>query len=164
MADKAWNRLPGETDKAYQAFKAFLELEDRTMANVARKTGKKTIAAIKIWKKKYNWIERSEAYDSYQFNLEMEGLARERLKVVQRHLQITKFAEGRILKVLQKKDISDEEYDTLMNYLLQLMKYERLCVGAPTESTNVEMHHDGAVSATAVQVYLPDNGRDGDKK
>ena len=39
MADKAWDRLPGETDKAYQAFKVFLELEDRTMANVARKTG-----------------------------------------------------------------------------------------------------------------------------
>ena len=36
MADKAWDRLPGETDKAYQAFKIFLELEEIQLDRAVR--------------------------------------------------------------------------------------------------------------------------------
>lgn len=60
---KIWEQQKGETNKAYYAFKTYLELEERSIPKVAEKLSVST-QNIKKWSSKNNWSERAAAYDS----------------------------------------------------------------------------------------------------
>ncbi len=60
---KIWERQKGETEKAYSAFKVYLEMENRSIPKVAQKLTVST-GHIKKWSSKNNWLERAAAYDS----------------------------------------------------------------------------------------------------
>lgn len=62
---REWERLPKETEKAWVAFSAWLELEmPRTEAKLIKKTGV-VAKSIFDWKRKYNWHARTLAYDRF---------------------------------------------------------------------------------------------------
>lgn len=72
---KSWERLPEETPKAYAAFSLYLQMppygepgERRSIANVAAKLGLSATSGVELWSAKYNWGERTAAYDSYRTN------------------------------------------------------------------------------------------------
>ncbi len=61
---KSWDRLPNESDKAYEAFRNFLNLGgERSLLKVAEKVSKSE-GQIKKWSRKNFWRERAAAYDS----------------------------------------------------------------------------------------------------
>ena len=60
---KIWERQPGETEKAYSAFKIFLEMEDRSISKVAKYLSV-SVQNVRKWSSKYNWFERAASYDS----------------------------------------------------------------------------------------------------
>ncbi len=63
--DHIWLRQAGEGEKAYEAFRCFLELGDeRTVAAVGRILGKHR-SHIDGWRSKFNWRERATAYDNH---------------------------------------------------------------------------------------------------
>ena len=60
---KIWERQKDETEKAYSAFKIYLEMEDRSIKNVAEML-RVSEQNVRRWTNKYNWSERAAAYDS----------------------------------------------------------------------------------------------------
>jgi hypothetical protein len=61
-----WNRQPGETKKAYEAFRAYRDLGGaRSIREVAHKLGK-SATLISRWSAENEWVRRVEAWDAHQ--------------------------------------------------------------------------------------------------
>ena len=83
-----WDRLETETAKAYSAFccylligpkrsllEAFRRYEGKSVAECRKKGAQKvrqTPPFFRKWSSSNNWVERSTAYDSYKYGLEIE--------------------------------------------------------------------------------------------
>lgn len=66
-------RLPNETQKAYAAFRAYINLgDDRSLTKLGRKLGK-TAAHLGEWSTKYNWLARVALHHSEQAQLQLEA-------------------------------------------------------------------------------------------
>ena len=60
-----WERQPGETPKAYQAFVVYRDLgRDRSQYKAAKKLGKSAVL-LHRWSVKYGWVKRVDIYDEY---------------------------------------------------------------------------------------------------
>lgn len=60
-----WDRQPGETSKAFEAFRAYLLLgAGRTIPLAAGQVGKST-AHLQAWSTRNHWLDRSVAYDNH---------------------------------------------------------------------------------------------------
>lgn len=68
MSDKGmpFSILPEESAKAYEAFRAYIEMDagERSYQAVADQLGK-NLSLIKGWGANYDWQERARAYDQY---------------------------------------------------------------------------------------------------
>lgn len=54
-----WERMPGETDKAFKAFCTYRDLrQNRSFTVLLETLGKKSKTQFAIWSKKYNWQAR----------------------------------------------------------------------------------------------------------
>lgn len=72
---KAWERMKGEPNKAYNLFKCFLMIgKDRTLNGLRKQLINNpcdginkvpTLSTLKVYSSKYNWIERVGLYDDY---------------------------------------------------------------------------------------------------
>lgn len=58
-----WERRDDETKKAYSAFKIYLEMENRSVKNVAEMLCVSE-QNVRRWSRKYDWKSRAVAYDS----------------------------------------------------------------------------------------------------
>lgn len=60
----AWERQPGETVKAYRAFRTYLELgQGRTLAEAARNLGHRNAKTVEAWSRKNGWQARLAAWE-----------------------------------------------------------------------------------------------------
>ena len=75
MLPKPWDRRKGESERAYEAFSAYLEMSSRSIQKVADLLSKKR-QQINTWSRKYEWRERAAAYDSSI----VEALRKEKIK------------------------------------------------------------------------------------
>jgi len=66
VEDAPWRRLPGETEKAYTAFRAYLSQQaPRNYKALAASLGKQ-LSQIKLWGSKHSWTSRAAAYDAWK--------------------------------------------------------------------------------------------------
>lgn len=70
----SFNRLPGETTKAYAAFRIFLKLgSERSVRKAARKRNK-GVTVVAEWSSKYQWTERAAAFDEHVARIEQAAM------------------------------------------------------------------------------------------
>jgi hypothetical protein len=91
---RPWERLPGESDKAYAAFQAYLGIEpahERTIAEACAKFYGRPVSHyngpsqpipqnIKTWKREYMWDTRCEAHDFWRTRDQMEAVRHARIE------------------------------------------------------------------------------------
>ncbi len=73
---KPWSKRPKESDKAYGAFMAYIELgPERTYRELARTLGRPVSYEhqVRRWVARYSWDERLAAYDSEVLERAMSG-------------------------------------------------------------------------------------------
>ncbi len=69
----AWNQLPDESEKAYEAFSAYLDSPyPRTVAAAAYVVGKSESVLMK-WAAKWRWHERAASKDNHEANVAQEA-------------------------------------------------------------------------------------------
>lgn len=139
---KLWERAPGETDKAFAAFRIYRDLgpEKRSLEAVATKVAKKALKGrgqptyIKEWSSQNKWVERASAYDDHLDEVRRAANERAIAEMSRKH------AEG-MRKIFDKglKRIDDLEAEKIQGGLaLELtmsgMKGERLARGLTTDS------------------------------
>lgn len=71
-----WDRLPGETDKAFEAFRVYLELgtSKRSYRATADVLGRKSDRWLKTWGGKYHWAERVSAWNDHTASIRTREL------------------------------------------------------------------------------------------
>lgn len=160
MAGASWEQLPNESNKAYGAFRLYLDQGfKRSHKMVAISLGIKNPAQISNWAGKFDWEGRIRDWEKEQVRLQLEAMKEEYQKKTREHLeQATGFRK--ILNIpltvfLQKvktnpdgKSEGMEEFKEmkavdLFNLILTssrsldtLVKIERVSLGAPSEITS----------------------------
>lgn len=158
--EKTWEQLPNESNKAYQAFRLFLDQGyKRSHKLVAVSLGIKNPAQISNWAGKFDWAGRIKDWEKEQIRLQLEANKEEYQKKTKEHLeQATGFRK--VLNIplqifLQKvktgadgKSEGMEEFKEmntvdLFNLILTssrsldtFVKIERISLGAPSEITS----------------------------
>lgn len=163
-----WERLPNEGDKAWAAFLAYIDMpirdvanpdNSRTLSNLTRKLGYaapagKAASTIEDWSAKFNWVERSRAYDAHQSKLTITvkdaSLAQFQREVIVRRTQQTVLmneALNRQLADILLRQNAGAEVDSLellrtVNALRYLDDLERRIAGLPTNYSSERVDDD----------------------
>lgn len=158
---RPWERQDGETEKAFSAFKAYLEMEDRNICQLAKRLSKSRQLVDK-WKQKYNWQERCIAWDKSLQEIEYKTAVRERKKMAKRHIAIAMSMQAKAVEALKKIDVSKLNANEIIRLFDTAVKIERLSRG---EATFINSNQDNKVDEetnpiNTIQIYIPDNGRD----
>lgn len=81
---KPWDRQPGETGKAYAAFRAYLDLGEGRSIQAAWEakngTEKQPSGAFCAWAADNNWLDRASDYDTHLWQREQEAVQKEIVK------------------------------------------------------------------------------------
>ena len=79
----SFDRQPGESEQAFTAFRAYLDLGlQRSLAAVGRQLGKSK-AMMERWSSRWSWVARVEAYTDHMFRqVDLEQQRQVRGKIV----------------------------------------------------------------------------------
>ena len=152
-----WERMPGETDKAFKAFCTYRDLrQNRSFSALLDKLGKKSKTQFAVWSRKFNWQARVSAFDDdedrknrmrqqesiQKMNERQAGQAETFQRIV--FLPVTAFSE-RLKKDKDNKTPAIEDLNKLSTVELieliiqvsksfgNLVNIERIARGVPTE-------------------------------
>jgi len=128
---RPWERQDGETEKAFSAFKAYLEMEDRNVTSLAKRLSKSRQLVDK-WKQKYNWQERCIAWDKSLQEIEYKTAVRERKKMAKRHIAIAMSMQAKAVEALKQIDVSKLNANEIIRLFDTSVKIERLSRGEAT--------------------------------
>ena len=130
-----WERLPGESSKAYEAFCIYRDLGvDRSIEKTAKSRLKPgSFSWLRNWSSKYNWVERARAYDDYLEREKRKEQEKAILEMVERHTKEAMALQQKALERLKSLDPNELSTRDVLNYLMEAMKLERLSRGEPTE-------------------------------
>jgi hypothetical protein len=136
-----WDRLTGESSKAYAHFCLYRDMgQGRSLRKLA-KDGNCTakVRQLDRWSSRWKWVERSQRYDDhlqYQDRLRQE---KERKDMLTRHGKIAVLGQNLVVKGIEKlladveqgkRDLSASDASRLLDVAV---KIERLSRGEPTE-------------------------------
>lgn len=128
---RPWDKQPGETPKAYEAFATYLNLgTDRSVVKVGRELGK-TRSIIDRWSAQNDWVSRAEQWDAEQRRQEFAAQLQEAQDMGRRHAQIATQLQHTALQALRHVDPSKLAPGTILNYLMEATRLERLSRGEP---------------------------------
>lgn len=89
-----WTRRPNDGEKraesapAYAAFKEYLSLGgDRSIRATSEKIGTSE-RLLRVWSSKWEWVDRSAAYDTYLMTAQVDGEADQFSKIRNKHLDV----------------------------------------------------------------------------
>lgn len=162
-AEQPWERMPDETDKAWDAFVAYREAgASRTMSLVAEQTGY-NVSTVGSWSRDNLWGIRAARYDAWLDDVYRRELAEQTRTMARRHTELAQKTLEVLAKPLQHlleknpeeltEELSAKDIVTLFKLaqqsartLPQVMGAERLSVGLPTELTanHTEVHVDSS--------------------
>ena len=126
---RPWERQNNESEKAFSAFKAYLEMDDRNVTELA-----KSRQLLVNWKQKYNWQERCIAWDKSLQEIEYKTAVKERKKMAKRHIAIAMSMQAKAVEALQKIDVSKLNASEIIRLFDTAVKIERLSRGEATEN------------------------------
>lgn len=142
---ESWERIQGESTKAYNAFCAYRDLgPERSLEKARHMLGKSRVKrCLEEWSSKYNWVERSVAYDDYIEKKKRADREAEIQKMVKKHARIATKLQKKALDRLKKLDPSKLTPSAVLNFLTEAIRIERLSLG---EIEKVKLEHEGNIN------------------
>lgn len=158
---KPWERQPGESAKAYEAFSEYRDMgASRSLAKVGQKLGKSKTMMEK-WSAKFTWVERAEQWDTEQDRLIRISLTKDIGAMRKRHADVARAMLIKAAKALQKIPDDEIKASDISRMVDVASKLERISKGDVGE---VVEERQGESVANPVQFYMPDNGRDSEEE
>lgn len=159
---KMWERRTDETDKAYNAFLEYIKMpiqdlhnpeNARTLVNLTKKLGYgaspgKAASTLEKWSSKYNWQERTAAYDTSKAELSIEvrdgKLAEYQSHVIEESTLQVQLASQLISRELMEKlqnqqagiPLKSTDISRLVNAMKTVDDLRRRIAGMPTTYTS----------------------------
>ena len=162
MAKKRiWERLEDETTKQYEAFCTYRDMgQDRSLRAVAEKL-QKSETLMGRWSGKNQWVDRAAAWDDEQDRIEREIAQKEQAKAIRemrkKHANLASAMLLKATKALSKIPDDEIKAGDVTRMVDVASKLERISRG---DVGDVVEERDGGQAISAVQFYMPDNGRD----
>lgn len=138
----AWDRLPDETGRAYDAFTRYLDLppRDRSAAAVAR-AGRYATGTCQGWASKHRWRERAAAWDADQRERLVENRRSTQVKATDNHALVAMLLLRNVTRELQALERNQENNKAADPKALSLLSqsvdraihHHRLALGLPTD-------------------------------
>lgn len=159
--NKPWERQEGETPRSFEAFCVYRDMGlDRSHEKVGERLSKST-ALISRWSSKHDWVKRVTAWDDEQDRKEREAAEKQRLKDIKdmrkRHADLATamlVKSARALQRLPEDEIKAGDISRMVDTASRLERLSRGDVGDVVET------REGEAATSAVQFYMPANGRD----
>lgn len=149
--------MTGEGKKAFEAFYEYRNLGfDRSHQKVAKILGKST-AIVSRWSSSNNWVKRCEEWDLEQDRIAQREMQKEIGKMRNRHANMANamlIKAAQALKSIPEYEIKASDISRMVEVASKLERISRGDIGEVVEERS------GGDAIQAVQVYIPDNGRD----
>lgn len=142
-----WERQPGESSVAYEAFLLYRnmghetegEKKKRRLASVAEKLGK-SVKLMERWSFTWDWVERARAYDNELQRIGMEETRSAIKKMLKDHMTMAQALQKKAMNALLRLDDENLTARNILDYLAQGIELERQArlesaeVGRPTSA------------------------------
>jgi hypothetical protein len=138
---RAWDRLPGESSKAYHHFCIYRDMGgSRSLRQMAGIPGCTSVRRqLNRWSSRWQWVERCQQYDDYlEYQLRTQQ-EKERREMSKRHAKIAMLGQNILVKGMEellakvqsgKHNLAPAELARLMDVSV---KVERLARGESTD-------------------------------
>ena len=145
-----WERQPGETEKAYEAFLVYKNLgPGRTIKAVSEKL-RKSYDLFRRWKKRYDWDSRVEAFDRENERAEQLRIQSERAQMVKRHIKLGLAVQGKAIKALEAMDPDELKPGAIRDFLRFGVSLEKETRADVDERTDTAKGQDAAQMLAAI--------------
>jgi hypothetical protein len=123
---EAWERRPGESARAYEAFARYrdLPIAERSYRRVAQELGKSG-ALIARWCSAHNWTDRAAAWDAEQERQWLAAQQQARRDAAERHIRAGQLAQTKATKALLDLNPEDLSPGELVRVLEAGVRIER---------------------------------------
>lgn len=146
---KPWERLEGESVKAYEAFTTYLNLGAARSQKAVSEELSKSRQLIGRWSATYKWVERTAAYDAdIQQKAHADAVKKAR-KMSERHISIALKLQEKALAALAETDPKDIDPKNLLAFLREATKLERenrVDIVEATDTTKAEDNQDSSLA------------------
>jgi hypothetical protein len=138
-----WDRQPGESNRQYSRFRAFMELgRARTLkqaVEMLRGVGddKVSYRTLMQYAYEYRWTERAEAHDRDQDRLERERMLTLRRGMYARHRKLAAGLTAKAVARLQSLQAADLTALDVTRFIVTATKLERTALGEPEQTVGV---------------------------
>lgn len=102
---KIWERQKSEGDVAFAAFQCFLEMDERSIQKVADKL-QRDRSLIQRWSTKYNWKDRSIAWDNSLMEARRKAYLKRYNKFLDKQFAGNERIQELALQVLEEKNMA----------------------------------------------------------
>lgn len=157
--DKPWEQQPGESGPAFEAFSTYRDLgPGRTVSAVAGKL-KKSDSLLRRWKNKWDWRQRTAAYDASIAEEARRKAVKDRRDMENRHIGIAMQLQKKALKaldLLEPEQMSPKDIREFFKMATELERLNRVS----EEQRTAEVQDEGVGSGLADDVMLAITGRE----
>lgn len=154
-SENSWERQPGETPKAFEAFELYCKLgEERSLVKVGRKLGKST-TLIERWSSQWKWVNRARDYDNEMKRRELQAQKKAYQDMQKRQIGMAIQLQKKAFEALQNLPVDKMTAKDIKEFMK---------LGAALERANMDIaiaeQSRNADDDTTVDIYLPE--KDGD--
>lgn len=123
---RSWERQPGESAKAYEAFASYRDLgSERSIQKVSQQCTK-NVSLLKRWCSRWNWVERTRAWDN-ELTREAKAYAEKQIQsMLERHVKIAFQLQRQALEALESLEIEQLSPKDILSFLRLATELERL--------------------------------------
>lgn len=152
--ENSWERQPGESEKAYEGFKAYLDMgTERSVRKVAQKLNK-SLTLIGRWSSTHSWPKRARDYDNSITQAELKTQKQAAASMRKRQLQTAVLIQKKAFDALQNMDISELPPRDILRFLLEGAKWEREIAAMAAEDLQAgEQQTTASLADTIVAAY-----------
>lgn len=152
-----WERQPGETTKAYEAFCVYRDMgTERSLRKTAQSLNK-SLTVISSWSTPNNWVERVQAWDDEQDRIMRKMQQEEIKKMRSNHAKIANQLLVKAVSAMAKIPPDQLTMGDVVRMIESGSKLERISRGDVGDV--VENREAEEKQASPVVFYLPDNHR-----
>ena len=144
--EKPWERQPGESAQAYEAFDAYPKMGvERSCRKVAQALSKSD-TIIRRWSSAWKWQERCRAYDNELKRQELIQAQKAVKQMQERQIQTAMLLQKKAVQALNELDISELTPQEILRFISE---------GAKLETANRASSTQQVVAAAADDTKAP---------
>lgn len=151
-----WERQPGESAKAFEAFAAYRDMGVNRSIRKAAQSLNKAVTTLAEWSTKHEWVKRCAAWDAEQDRITRNELLADMAATRKRQRKNAQRMQERGMEFLENVIAGEPALRDIVQLLKAGMEQERIALGDVGEVIEERTSGD---AVDPVQIYLPDNGR-----